>query len=79
MSHSLDPFQFYTLKDLYLRYFSADACTHRKVIRHMTSDFDACEFDLDMQMSCLNAATRMGNNGHECTRETAGAAADYRH
>ena len=29
-------------------------CTTGKVIRHMTSDFDVCEVDLDMQMSFLN-------------------------
>ena len=33
------------------------ACTFRKIIRHMTSDFDVCEIDLDMEMSFLSAAS----------------------
>ena len=56
MSHSFGPFQFYTRKNLYQRYFSTVDCTPGKVIRHMTFDFDVCEVDLDMQMSFLNAA-----------------------
>ena len=57
MSHIFGPFQFYTRKILYPRYFSSVACAPRKVIRrHMTSDFDVCALDLDMQMSFLNAA-----------------------
>ena len=43
-------------ENLYRRYFSLVACNARKGIRHMTSDFDVCEVDLDMQMSFLNAA-----------------------
>ena len=35
------------------------ACTFRKIIRHMTSDFDVCEIDLDMQMSFLHTAPRL--------------------
>ena len=50
------PFQFYTRKILCPRYFSPVACTPRKVIRQTTSDFDAFEIDLDMQMVFLNAA-----------------------
>ena len=56
MSTSFDPFQFYTRKILYPRYFSPVACIPRKVIRHMTSDFDVCEIDMKMQMSFLNAS-----------------------
>ena len=39
-------------------FFSGGLYPHRKVIRHMTSDFDLslCEFDLDMQMSFVNTA-----------------------
>ena len=54
-SHSSGPFQFSTRKSLYPTYSSPVACTHRKVIRHMTSDFDVCEVDVNMQMSFLNA------------------------
>ena len=53
MSLSFDPFQLYTRKILYPRYFSGVACTPSKAIKHMTSDF---EVHLDMQMSFLNAA-----------------------
>ena len=57
MSHSFDPFQFYTRKILCPCYFSPVAFIPRKIIRHLTSDFDACEIDLDLQMSFLNAAS----------------------
>ena len=40
MWHSFNPFQFYMQKILYPRYSSPVACTSKKVIRHMTSDFD---------------------------------------
>ena len=60
MSQSFGPFQFYTRKILYPRFFffflfSPVVCYLRKVIRHMTSDFDVCEVDLNEQMSFLNA------------------------
>ena len=55
MSHSFGPFQFYLQKILYSCNFSPADCTPRKVIRHMTSDFDVCEIYLDMQTSSLNA------------------------
>ena len=58
MSQSLSPFQFYTRKILYPRCFLAVACIPRTVIRHITSDFDVSELDLDMQMGILNAAPR---------------------
>lgn len=56
VSHSFDLFQFYLQKILYPRCSSPVAWTPRKLIRHITSDFDRCEIDLDMQMRCLNAA-----------------------
>ena len=37
-------------------FFRPIAHTHKNVIRWMTSDFDVCEVDQDMQMSFLNAA-----------------------
>ena len=43
-------------KILHPRYGSPVACGREKVIRHMTSDVDVCEIDLDTQMSFLNAA-----------------------
>ena len=39
-------------KNLYPHYFSLVTCTPREFIRHMTSDFDLCKVDLDMQSSC---------------------------
>ena len=40
---------------LFFFFFSSPvACTPRKVIRHMTSDFDECEIDLDMQNNQLS-------------------------
>ena len=55
-SRSFNPFQFYIRKILYPHYYSTVAYTLRKVIRHMTSDFNECEVDLDMQMNLLSAA-----------------------
>ena len=37
-------------------FFSGRLCTPRMVIRHMTSNCDVCNVDMDMQMSCQNAA-----------------------
>ena len=37
-------------------FFPPSLVPPEKVIRHMTSDYDVCEIDLDMQMSFLNAA-----------------------
>ena len=51
MLHAFGPFQLYTQKILYLHCNSPVACTLRKVIRHMTSDFDVREIDQDMQIS----------------------------
>ena len=56
MFHSFSPFQFYLRKILYPCYFSPVAFTPRKVIKHVTSGFDVCDVDLDMQISFLNAA-----------------------
>ena len=56
MSHSFRPFQFFTRKILYPHYLSPVACTPRKVIRHVTSQFDVREVEMDMQTSRLNAA-----------------------
>ena len=39
-------------------HFSPTVCTPIKVIRHVTSDFDVCEVDLDMQVTFPNAAPR---------------------
>ena len=36
--------------------FSLVACTPREVVRHMTSGFNVCQIDLDMQMSFVNVA-----------------------
>ena len=41
--------------------FAPVACIPRKAIRHVTSDSDVCEVDLDMQMSFLNAASCKGD------------------
>ena len=38
-----------------LCYLSPVACTPTKVIRHMTSNSDVCEIDLDMHMNFLQA------------------------
>ena len=54
-SHSFGPFQFHTRK-FCSRAISPVACTPRKVIMHMTSDFEVREIDPGMQISFLNDA-----------------------
>ena len=66
-SHSFGSFQFYTQKSLCWRCFPPVAFTQRKVIKHMTSDFDICEIDVGMPMSCLNAAMRLELNSPSST------------
>ena len=58
MSHSFDPFRFYERKACTPLFFSG-RLHPQKGIRHMTSEFDECEVDLDMQMSFLKAASRL--------------------
>ena len=39
---------------LYPHCYSPDACTPKKVIRHVTSNCDVCDIDLDMQINQLS-------------------------
>ena len=63
MSHSSGQFHIYMRKILYPGCFSQTACTPGKVIRHMTSNFDVCEIDLDIPMSLLNAMPCANHTG----------------